>query len=148
MDRRYFLRSGGIAGASFGLMAAAPGFLQSFANAAVSSDVYGRKKVMVTIFQRGAVDGLNMIIPHGEPDYYSSRRSIAIRKPGQEGGAIDLDGFFGLHPRMNSLEAFGRRKGLQLSILSVRRIIPDRISMPKITWNPERRASKELETAG
>jgi uncharacterized protein (DUF1501 family) len=115
MDRRYFIRSGGIAMASFGFIAAAPKFLHQFANAAESSlDTHGRKKVLVTIFQRGAVDGLNMIVPHGESEYYNIRRSIAIRKPGQPGGAIDLDGFFGLHPAMNQLEKFWRDKNLAI----------------------------------
>ena len=71
---------------------------------------YGKKKVLVTIFQRGAVDGLNMIVPHGEPEYYNLRRTIAIRKPNETEGAIDLDGFFGLHPAMKSLEPFWKSK--------------------------------------
>jgi uncharacterized protein (DUF1501 family) len=63
--------------------------------------------VLVTIFQRGAVDGLNMIVPFGERDYYSARPSIAIARPGSGAdAALDLDGFFGLHPRMASLKPF------------------------------------------
>jgi hypothetical protein len=57
MDRRYFLKRSGIAFAGFGLMAAAPNFLQQFASAAMLKDGYGKKKVLVTIFQRGAVTG-------------------------------------------------------------------------------------------
>ena len=112
MDRRYFLRSSGIAAASFGFMAAAPKFLHQFALAAENSAGAGKKKVLVTIFQRGAVDGLNMVVPYGESEYYNLRRSIAIRKPGEAGGAVDLDGFFGLHPSMKPLEAFWRDKKL------------------------------------
>ncbi len=111
MDRRYFLRSSGVAIASFGFMAAAPRFLHQFASAAENT-AGARKKVLVTIFQRGAVDGLNMVVPFGESEYYNVRRSIAIRKPGETGGAVDLDGFFGLHPSMKSLEAFWRDKKL------------------------------------
>ena len=92
MDRRYFLKSGGITIASFGFMAAAPRFLHQFANAAESADAYGKKKVLVTIFQRGAVDGLNMIVPFGDGEYYNLRRSIAIRKPGQAGRSWKLRG--------------------------------------------------------
>ncbi len=114
MDRRYFLKSGGVAIASFGFMAAAPRFLHQFANAAEIADAYGKKKVLVTIFQRGAVDGLNMIVPYGESEYYKVRRSIAIKKPGEAGGAIDLDGFFGLHPAMKPLEAFWKDKRLAI----------------------------------
>lgn len=94
-------------------MAAAPEFLQQFASAAATAG-YGRKKVLVTIFQRGAVDGLNMIVPYGESEYYNVRRSIAIRKPNETGGAINLDGFFGLHPSMRPLETFWRDKKLAI----------------------------------
>ncbi len=95
-------------------MAAAPRFLHQFANAAETADGYGKKKVLVTIFQRGAVDGLNMIVPYGENEYYNFRRSIAIKKPGEAGGAIDLDGFFGLHPAMKPLDAFWKDKRLAI----------------------------------
>jgi uncharacterized protein (DUF1501 family) len=112
MNRRYFLKSSGIAFAGFGLMAAAPNFLQQFAEAAVLKNGYGRKKVLVTIFQRGAVDGLNMIVPHGESEYYNLRRTIAIGTPDKTDGAINLDGFFGLHPSLKSLEKFWQSKQL------------------------------------
>jgi len=92
-------------------MAAAPEFLHQFASAQTKNG-YGRKKVLVTIFQRGAVDGLNMVVPYGEPEYYNLRRTIAIRKPNETEGAIDLDGFFGLNPAMRSLEPFWRSKQL------------------------------------
>jgi uncharacterized protein (DUF1501 family) len=111
MDRRLFLKNSGIGLASFGFMAAAPEFLHQFA-AAQGSNGYGKKKVLVTIFQRGAVDGLNMIVPHGEPEYYNLRRTIAIRKPNETEGAVDLDGFFGLHPAMASLAPFWKSKQL------------------------------------
>jgi uncharacterized protein (DUF1501 family) len=106
MDRRYFLKSSGISLASFGLMAAAPNFLHQFANASALTDVYGKKKILITIFQRGAVDGLNMVVPYGDSDYYNLRRNIAIPKPNQLDGAVNLDGFFGLHPSLRSLEKF------------------------------------------
>ena len=111
MDRRYFLKQSGIGLATFGFMAAAPEFLHQFA-AAQSKNGYGKKKILVTIFQRGAVDGLNMIVPHGDTEYYSMRRSIAVPRPNQTNGAIDLDGTFGLHPTMKPLEAFWRSKQL------------------------------------
>lgn len=85
-------------------MAAAPEFLHQFAKAADVSKIGGKKKVLVTIFQRGAVDGLNMIVPHGDSAYYDLRRSIAIPAPGKTDGAVNLDGNFGLHPAMISLE--------------------------------------------
>jgi uncharacterized protein (DUF1501 family) len=66
-----------------------------------------RKKILVAIFQRGAVDGLNVIVPHGEQSYYDLRPTIAIPRPnGTPDGAIDLDGFFGLHPSLAPLKPF------------------------------------------
>jgi uncharacterized protein (DUF1501 family) len=77
----------------------APSFLTRTAAAAGT-----RKKILIAIFQRGAVDGLNMVVPHGEAEYYRARPSIAIARPGREDGALDLDGFFGLHPRMSAFK--------------------------------------------
>ncbi|HEY0545142.1 MAG TPA: DUF1501 domain-containing protein, partial [Pyrinomonadaceae bacterium] len=63
-----------------------------------------RRKVLITIFQRGAVDGLNMVVPFGETEYYAARPSIAVPRPNAADGALDLDGFFGLHPRLGGLK--------------------------------------------
>src|SRR3954452_518842 len=64
-----------------------------------------RKKVLIAIFQRGAVDGLNVVVPHGEPAYYQLRPTIAIPRPdGTAQAAIDLDGRFGLNPALRSLK--------------------------------------------
>jgi uncharacterized protein (DUF1501 family) len=99
--RRLFLKSSGLA--MFGV-GAAPLWL---ARAADSSSTLStpRKKVLVAIFQRGAVDGLNVVVPFGERSYYALRPTIAIPAPkaGSE-SAIDLDGFFGLHPSLASLK--------------------------------------------
>jgi uncharacterized protein (DUF1501 family) len=65
-----------------------------------------RKKILVAIFQRGAVDGLNVVVPHGEQRYYDLRPSIAIPRPDATAdSAIDLDGFFGLHPSLKPLKS-------------------------------------------
>ncbi len=96
ISRRVFLKDGALALVSLGF---APDFL---ARAAAASDA--RRRVLVAIFQRGAVDGLNMVVPFAERDYYTSRPSIAISRPGSADGAIDLDGFFGLHPRLAPLK--------------------------------------------
>ncbi len=117
MDRRYFLKAGGIGLASFGLMSVAPEFLHQFASAAsfpATTGGYGKKKVLITIFQRGAVDGLNMVVPYGESEYYNLRSSIAIQKPNQTDGAVDLDGFFGLHPSLKPFENFWKNKQLAI----------------------------------
>jgi uncharacterized protein (DUF1501 family) len=112
MDRRYFLKSSGIGLASFGLMSAAPGFLHQFAAAAANRSVASKRKVLVTIFQRGAVDGLNVVVPHGEGEYYDLRRTIAIPRPGETDGTIDLDGFFVLHQSLKPLQPFWKSKQL------------------------------------
>ena len=98
ISRRVFMKNGGLALVSLGF---APEFLARTVAAAES-----RRKVLITIFQRGAVDGLNMIVPFGEREYYTARPSIAIARPGTgtDSAAVDLDGFFGLHPRMASLK--------------------------------------------
>ncbi len=95
-------------------MAAAPEFLHQFASAATLTGGYGKKKVLVTIFQRGAVDGLNMVVPHGESEYYNLRPTIAVPKPGKTDGAVDLDGHFGLHPSLKPLESFWKDKQLAI----------------------------------
>ncbi|HXG83142.1 MAG TPA: DUF1501 domain-containing protein [Pyrinomonadaceae bacterium] len=110
MDRRYFLKASGIGLASFGLMTAAPGFLHQFANAQTLTNKNGKKKILITIFQRGAVDGLNVVVPHGESEYYNLRPTIAVGKPNQADGATNLDGFFGLHPSLKPLEKFWQSK--------------------------------------
>jgi uncharacterized protein (DUF1501 family) len=97
-SRRIFLKSGAMAMLSLGF---APSFLGRAAAA-----VTARRKLVIAIFQRGAVDGLNMVVPHGESEYYRLRPTIAIPQPGRGsmGAAIDLDGFFGLHPSMAPLK--------------------------------------------
>jgi uncharacterized protein (DUF1501 family) len=58
---------------------------------------------LIVVFLRGAVDGLNVVVPYGDDSYYDARRSIAVRPPGREHGALDLDGHFGLHPALAPL---------------------------------------------
>jgi uncharacterized protein (DUF1501 family) len=111
IDRRYFLKSSGVALASFGLMGYAPDFLRQFAQAETVTKG-GKNKILIAIFQRGAVDGLNMVVPFGESEYYNVRRSLAIPKAGARGGALNLDGFFGLHPALKPLEKFYQSKQL------------------------------------
>ena len=77
--------------------AAVPSFLTRAAWGAVDP---GSNKRLVVIFQRGAADGLNIVIPHAEPSYYTMRPSIAIPRA----QVIDLNGFFGLHPAMASFK--------------------------------------------
>lgn len=100
-NRRVFVKRGAVALLSLGF---APHFLAEAAAAATR-----RRKVLVVVFQRGAVDGLNMVVPHGDGAYYTSRPTIAVAPPGRPGGALDLDGHFGLHPRLAPLHALYTR---------------------------------------
>ena len=101
MNRRLFLKSGAIAMFGGG---AAPGWL---ARAASGST---RRKVLVAIFQRGAADGLNVVVPHGDKHYYDLRPNLAI--PRNE--VADLDGFFGLHPSLSPLKKIWDEKHLAI----------------------------------
>jgi uncharacterized protein (DUF1501 family) len=97
-SRRLFMKSGAMTMLSLGF---APAFLTRTAQAADA-----RRRLLIAIFQRGAVDGLNMIVPFGESEYYKLRPTIALARPGATNGVLDLDGFFGMHPRMSALKPF------------------------------------------
>src|ERR1700747_763380 len=94
IPRRVFLRNSALAVVG---TTAVPGFLKRAAFGAVERG--GRTKRLVVIFQRGAADGLNIVVPYGERNYYAMRPSINIPQK----SVLDLNGFFGLHP---SLAAF------------------------------------------
>jgi uncharacterized protein (DUF1501 family) len=94
IDRRVFLKSGALSLLSLGLT---PGFVWRTAHARATR----QNKTLVCIFQRGAVDGLSMLVPFGEPAYYGMRPRIAIAQPGaRDGAALDLDGRFAFHPAL------------------------------------------------
>jgi uncharacterized protein (DUF1501 family) len=85
------------------LAAGAGGFAigrHAWAAAPANLPVKGR---LVVVFLRGAVDGLNVVVPYAEPGYQRARPTIALKPPGQEGGVLDLDGRFGLHPALAPL---------------------------------------------
>jgi uncharacterized protein (DUF1501 family) len=106
MHRRTFLKSSGLALVAGGLLP------NVFVRMAQGATTKGRK-VMVAIFQRGAVDGLNVVVPYGEHAYYAARPTIAIPRPGSgENAALDLDGFFGVHPALASLLPFWKDRSL------------------------------------
>ena len=108
ISRRVFLKSGSCALVSLGF---APSFL---ARTAFAAGPTRRAKRLIAIFQRGAVDGLSVVVPFGEPEYYRARTSIAIARPknGDPTAALDLDGFFGLNPRLAALKPFWDRRDL------------------------------------
>jgi len=96
ISRRDFLKAGGVALAG---AAAGPSFL------------FGRTEkdhpIFIAIFQRGAADGLSIVVPFGDKNYFSVRPQIAIPEPSRSGDerSIDLDGFFALHPSLGSLKS-------------------------------------------
>lgn len=99
ITRRFFLRQGSVALLAMGLP---PSFI---ARMLLAEPGGGRRKTLVCIFQRGAVDGLGMVVPFGDPAHARARRSIAIPAPsrGNAETALDLDGFFGLHPALDAI---------------------------------------------
>jgi uncharacterized protein (DUF1501 family) len=106
MQRRIFLKSGAFALVTLGLN---PSFLR---RTAFATELRGaaRGKILIVLFQRGAADALNMVVPHGDADYYALRPTIAIPRPGaRDGAALDLDGFFGLHPALAPLRRLWER---------------------------------------
>ena len=106
MQRRVFLRSGAFALVTLGLN---PTFLRRTAFA-TQLRAAARGKVLIVLFQRGAADALNMVVPHGDADYYALRPTIAIPRPSaRDGAALDLDGFFGLHPALGPLRPLWQR---------------------------------------
>ena len=107
LSRRVFLKNGAFAFVSLGF---APSFM---ARTAVAAS--GRSKQLIAIFQRGAVDGLSVVVPHGESEYYRARPSIAIPRPnGGDAAAIDLDGFFGFNPKLQPLKPLWDRRELAI----------------------------------
>ena len=101
ISRRLFLKNGALALASVGVGPLfGPTFLRSTAFGATTAQK--RKKVLICIFQRGAADGLNIVVPHGDANLYTHRPGLAIARPSRTDNqsALDLDGFFGLHPAL------------------------------------------------
>ncbi|MDB4905388.1 MAG: hypothetical protein JWO05_172 [Gemmatimonadetes bacterium] len=107
MDRRVFMKSGAMSLLTMGL---SPSFLRRTAfgmdllNGAATRGANG--KTLICLFQRGAADALNVVVPHGDASYYRLRPNIAIARPSASAvnSAIDLDGFFGLHPALRPLK--------------------------------------------
>jgi uncharacterized protein (DUF1501 family) len=108
-SRRYFLKQGGIGLVGLSTM---PAFLQR----AVAATPSNGKKQLVVLFQRGAADGLNIVVPFAEPNYYRMRPTIAIAAPKRGTGdtAVDLDGFFGLHPGLAALAPLFQKNQLAI----------------------------------
>ncbi|MBE9042995.1 DUF1501 domain-containing protein [Pleurocapsales cyanobacterium LEGE 10410] len=106
MKRRKFLTAAGLATA--GILV--PVGMNSWVARGVKSAT--NRKRLVVIFLRGAVDGLNIVVPHQEAEYYEARPTIAVPYPHKKDGAIDLDGFYGLHPKLADLVPLWDSKNL------------------------------------
>jgi len=99
INRRNILKAGGA-----GLLATS---LPGLSLASVPGD---RKLIVVLL--RGGMDGLSVVIPHGDPDYEKVRPNIAIKKPGEENGAFSLKSGFSLHPALKNMHAFWQENEL------------------------------------
>src|ERR1700732_4466455 len=105
ITRRVFLKNGALAIVGTSVV---PSFLTRAVYAAQIA-APGKKRLIV-LFQRGAADGLNIVVPHGEQAYYAMRPSINIPR----NAVIDLDGFFGLHPAMTTLQPLWNQQHLAI----------------------------------
>src|ERR1700728_5389914 len=103
ITRRIFLRNSALTVVG---TAAVPGFLMRASFGAVDASTRNRR--LVVIFQRGAADGLNIVVPHAEPQYYAMRPSIHIPRK----AVLDLDGFFGLHPSLAPFQRLWQQRQL------------------------------------
>jgi uncharacterized protein (DUF1501 family) len=100
ISRRVFIRRAGLAAVGVGFHPTS--LLVRTAEAAAAP------RVLVHVFLRGGADGLNLCVPFGDSEYYDLRGGIALPRPGQGGGVVNLDGYFGMHPEMTPLEPFWR----------------------------------------
>jgi uncharacterized protein (DUF1501 family) len=112
ISRRFFVKQGALAFASLGAGALlGPSFVRAAALAAEGRKSVGGRRTLVCVFQRGAADGLSMVVPYGDRDYYRLRGDIALAAPARtagEAGVLDLNGHFGLHPALRGLhELYG-----------------------------------------
>lgn len=115
ISRRAFLKSGGIAAFGIGL-----GGVPTFITRAAGSDKiigpYKKRKALVCIFQRGAMDGLMAVSPFNDPHLAAARPDLLMSpaKATKASPLIDLNGRFGLHPAMNAFEPLYREKRLAI----------------------------------
>src|SRR5260370_10652822 len=112
ITRRVCVKNGALAVVGTSVI---PSFLTRAVYAAQTAAGDAGGKRLVVLFQRGAADGLNIVIPHAEQAYYAMRPSIAIPRPRNgNDSVIDLDGFFGLHPSMTAFKALWDQRHLAI----------------------------------
>ena len=107
INRRVFLKQGALTFVCLGSGPFwGPQFLRQAAYAADLGPQSTQNKILVCLFQRGAVDGLSMVVPYADPHYYENRQEISLGAPSASAGdnaVLDLDGYFGLHPALAPL---------------------------------------------
>ncbi len=109
LNRRQFFAASGMAGVLGASKSLFPSWMPRLAfrsqESLAQSSASGAGDVLIHIFLRGGMDGLSAVVPYGEGNnYYSVRPTIAVPEPGQQNGAVDLNGFFGLHPTLAALK--------------------------------------------
>lgn len=106
MKRRKLIQTAGLATAGMLLPVGCNSWVAQSVNS--KSD----RQRLIVILLRGGVDGLNIVVPHQDQEYYQARPTIAVPYPQEKNGAIDLDGFFGLHPKLKDLMPLWKQKQL------------------------------------
>jgi len=109
MSRRHFLQSLALSSVGAGASILLPFGREAFA---LSSESIPTRKKLIVIMLRGAVDGLSVVAPTSDVNYSRLRPTIALSRPGKENGAIDLDGYFSLHPALADLQSLWGEKKL------------------------------------
>ena len=105
MRRRKFLTAAGL---TIGSMLVPIG-----SNSWVAKQAHtNNRKRLVVVLMRGAVDGLNVVVPHQAAEYYKARPTIAVPYPQEKNGVLDLNGYFGLHPMLKDLMPLWNRQQL------------------------------------
>jgi uncharacterized protein (DUF1501 family) len=114
ISRRGFLKTSGLSLLGIGLMGGIPGFIAEAVAANKWNAPYKKRKTLVCIFQRGAMDGLMAVTPFTDPYLQAARPTLfmSAAKSDNMASLIDLDGIFGLHPSMKALENVFREKRL------------------------------------
>ena len=147
VDRRAFMKSGALA-----LFAAGVGGVPTFiARAASSRKIiapYKKNKVLVCIFQRGAMDGLMAVSPYSDPNLKALRPTLYMSPAETEGKMVDLDGRFGLHPSLAAFAPYFTEGRMAIVHGVGSRIPPAAILMRRIIWRAERHSVKAPVVAG
>ncbi|HEY9754675.1 MAG TPA: DUF1501 domain-containing protein [Oculatellaceae cyanobacterium] len=105
MNRRQFLQ---LAAATSASLLVPHSRVWAFSNG--NDDPYSKKLIVVLL--RGGMDGLNVVVPYADATYQQIRPKIALQKPGDQRGVLDLDGYFGLHPALAPLMPFWQERSL------------------------------------